>query len=69
MLVDFGHNGYNIVSFSALKNQGHPCELGIAFVSLPDVVWPAVAMIPAGHEKESKLVMEYVAGPRGTVYA
>ena len=65
MLVDFGHNGYNIVSFSALSEHGRDQDLGLAFVSLPDVIWPAVAFIGHAHGQESKLLMEYVAGPRG----
>ena len=66
MIVDFGHNGYNIVYFSALmKKSSPPRDLGIAFVSLPSHVWPCVTVASDYCTSGFKLDMNYVAGPKG----
>ena len=67
MIVDFGHNGYNIAYFSALMKDGSTArDLGIAFVALPHHVWPCVTVASDLCENGFKLEMNYAAGPKGT---
>lgn len=62
MIVDFCPNGYHTCSFSAINDDTHSVvDLGIAFVCVPDVVWPTVGV--ASRKAGESLRMEYNSGP------
>ena len=68
MIVDFSTTGYHTCSFEALGSSGGgTVDLGLAFVALPDELWPVVGVASretnTGGGDGTSLEMQYHSGP------
>lgn len=66
MTIDFNNLNNNVASFTAVSGETNSVlDLGIAFVNLPDSVYPSVAVLSEGSTENAQLHMKYLSGPEG----